>query len=146
MPAMKPAPLVVAVVALLLSAAPAYSSTNEAGLKFLAANGKKDGVVTTDSGLQYRVLESGDGWTPLPATQCDCHYQGSLIDGTVFDSRCDQKGCVLSVRVRVFAHQLALTGLTWLTSVCAAPATREGRRRRSPRTRSSEGGPKHCRS
>ena len=141
---MKPAPrLVVAVVALLMLAAPACSSTNEAGLNFLAANGKKDGVVTTDSGLQYRVLESGDGWTPLPATQCDCHYQGSLIDGTVFDSRCDQKGGVFSVRLRVYVHQLALTRLT---SVCAAPATREGRRRRSPRTRSSEGGPKHCRS
>jgi hypothetical protein len=38
-------------------------------------------VVATDSGLQYRVLESSDGWTPLLATQCDCHHQGSLIDG-----------------------------------------------------------------
>ena len=58
----------------------------EAGQKFLAENAKKDGVVTTESGLQYKVIKSGDGATPGPEDTVTTHYRGTLIDGTEFDS------------------------------------------------------------
>ncbi len=53
---------------------------------FLAENGKKDGVVTLDSGLQYKVLASGDGESPEKDSKVEVHYRGTLIDGTEFDS------------------------------------------------------------
>jgi FKBP-type peptidyl-prolyl cis-trans isomerase FklB len=56
-----------------------------AGDKFLEENAKKDGVITTESGLQYRVVEMGDGPKPTDGQQVTVHYRGSLIDGTVFD-------------------------------------------------------------
>lgn len=56
------------------------------GEKFLAENGKKDGVVTTDSGLQYEILEAGEGEAPAPTDTVVVHYTGTLIDGTEFDS------------------------------------------------------------
>lgn len=57
-----------------------------AGEAFLAENGKKDGVVTLPSGLQYQVLKEGNGKKPSATDQVVCHYEGTLIDGTVFDS------------------------------------------------------------
>ncbi len=62
-----------------------------AGLKaegeaFLAENAKKEGVVTLPSGLQYKVLNSGNGATPKATDSVECHYEGRLISGTVFDS------------------------------------------------------------
>jgi len=56
------------------------------GEDFLAANAKKDGVKTTASGLQYKVLKAGTGATPKPSDEVNVHYHGTLIDGTVFDS------------------------------------------------------------
>ena len=56
------------------------------GEAFLAENGKKEGVVTTKSGLQYIILEEGNGPTPTPTDEVEVHYEGTLIDGTVFDS------------------------------------------------------------
>jgi len=58
----------------------------EAGEKYLAENAKKDGVVTTASGLQYKVLSEGSGKQPTAKDTVKCHYEGFLIDGTVFDS------------------------------------------------------------
>ncbi|NJN05875.1 MAG: FKBP-type peptidyl-prolyl cis-trans isomerase [Rhodobacteraceae bacterium] len=58
----------------------------KAGEDFLAANGKKAGVKTTASGLQYKVLKSGNGKTPKLTDTVTAHYHGTLIDGTVFDS------------------------------------------------------------
>ena len=58
----------------------------EAGKKFLAENAKKEGVVTTESGLQYKVIKSGDGPTPGPEDTVTTHYRGTLIDGREFDS------------------------------------------------------------
>ena len=53
---------------------------------FLEANAAREGVTTTDSGLQYEVLESADGARPGPTSTVVTHYHGTLVDGTVFDS------------------------------------------------------------
>jgi FKBP-type peptidyl-prolyl cis-trans isomerase len=53
---------------------------------FLAQNAKQPGVQTTPSGLQYKVLAQGNGPTPGPTDTVRCHYRGTLIDGTEFDS------------------------------------------------------------
>ena len=58
----------------------------KAGEDFLAANAKKDGVKTTASGLQYKVIKTGTGATPKLTDTVKVHYHGTLIDGTVFDS------------------------------------------------------------
>lgn len=55
------------------------------GEKYLAENAKKEGVVTLPSGLQYMVLKEGNGKKPKATDQVKCHYEGFLIDGTVFD-------------------------------------------------------------
>jgi FKBP-type peptidyl-prolyl cis-trans isomerase len=58
------------------------------GEEYLASNAAKDGVMVTDSGLQYEVLREGEagGAQPSPADQVSIHYRGTLIDGTEFDS------------------------------------------------------------
>jgi UDP-GlcNAc:undecaprenyl-phosphate/decaprenyl-phosphate GlcNAc-1-phosphate transferase len=56
------------------------------GDTFLAENKKKDGVVALPSGLQYKILKAGDGGRPTDADTVECHYQGTLINGSVFDS------------------------------------------------------------
>ncbi len=68
------------------AAAEAGKAAKAAGEAFLAENGKKEGVVTLPSGLQYQVLEEGNGKKPSATDQVVCHYEGTLIDGTVFDS------------------------------------------------------------
>ena len=60
------------------------------GEKFLAENGKKEGVITTASGLQYQVLREGNGQSPKATDTVECHYEGTLIDGTKFDSSYDR--------------------------------------------------------
>merc|ERR1712216_803941 len=63
------------------------NATNEAGTKYLEENKKKDGVITLPSGLQYKVLKKGSGaHHPTKDSPCECHYEGTLIDGTEFDS------------------------------------------------------------
>ncbi len=61
-------------------------ANREEGLKFLEENKQKEGVVTLPSGLQYRVVIEGDGPMPKATDTVECHYKGTLIDGTVFDS------------------------------------------------------------
>ena len=61
-------------------------AARETGEAFLADNAKKEGVVTTESGLQYMVLTEGSGKHPVATDRVKCHYEGRLIDGTVFDS------------------------------------------------------------
>ena len=56
------------------------------GEQYLAENAKKKGVVTLPSGLQYQVLREGNGRKPKATDQVKCHYEGMLIDGTLFDS------------------------------------------------------------
>lgn len=58
----------------------------EAGEAFLAENAERDEVTTTDSGLQYEVLREGDGPTPTAEDEVEVHYEGTLLDGTEFDS------------------------------------------------------------
>ena len=58
----------------------------EAGQTFLANNAQKEGVVSLPSGLQYEVIHMGDGLKPTLHHKVTCHYHGTLIDGTVFDS------------------------------------------------------------
>ncbi len=65
----------------------AASEKNKAdGEKFLEENGTKDGVVVLDSGLQYRIVESGAGDKPTETDTVVVHYRGRLLDGTEFDS------------------------------------------------------------
>ena len=56
------------------------------GEKFLAENKKKEGVVALPSGLQYKILKDGNGPQPKANDTVKCHYEGRLIDGSVFDS------------------------------------------------------------
>ena len=56
------------------------------GEAFLAENKKRAGVVTTASGLQYEIVKAGSGRQPKASDTVRCHYEGTLIDGTVFDS------------------------------------------------------------
>ena len=63
------------------------ASTNlEAGKAFLTENSKKDGVVTLDSGLQYKVIHDAEGVKPDATDTVEVHYRGTLLDGTEFDS------------------------------------------------------------
>jgi FKBP-type peptidyl-prolyl cis-trans isomerase FklB len=58
----------------------------EEGRKFLEENGRREGVVTTESGLQYEIVEPGSGASPGPQDTVTVHYRGTLIDGKEFDS------------------------------------------------------------
>jgi FKBP-type peptidyl-prolyl cis-trans isomerase FkpA len=61
-----------------------------AGIEFLKENKTKQGVKTTESGLQYIVLKEGKGKTPTTANRVKVHYHGTILDGTVFDSSVDR--------------------------------------------------------
>ena len=58
----------------------------EKGKAFLEENAKKEGIVTLPSGLQYEVITEGNGKKPSATDRVKCHYEGTLIDGTLFDS------------------------------------------------------------
>ncbi|MHC1745278.1 MAG: FKBP-type peptidyl-prolyl cis-trans isomerase [Syntrophobacteraceae bacterium] len=64
----------------------ASEENKKAGESFLEENKKKEGVVLLPSGLQYKILKAGDGKKPTDADTVECHYRGTLIDGTEFDS------------------------------------------------------------
>jgi FKBP-type peptidyl-prolyl cis-trans isomerase FklB len=57
-----------------------------AGQAFLAENAKREGVVSAELGWQYEIIKEGFGEKPGPKSKVKCHYHGTLIDGTVFDS------------------------------------------------------------
>lgn len=67
-----------------------YGENKAAGEKFLAENISKEGVETTESGLQYIVLKEGNGEKPEATSRVKVHYHGTLTDGTVFDSSVDR--------------------------------------------------------
>ena len=86
--------------------AEAGKMAKEAGEKYLAENAKKDGIITLPSGLQYQVLKEGNGKKPSAKDSVKCHYEGFLIDGTVFDSSV-QRG-----EPAVFGLQQVIAGWT----------------------------------
>jgi len=62
------------------------AKAKESGAAFMAENAKKEGIKTTESGIQYEVLKEGEGASPKVTDKVSVHYTGTLIDGTVFDS------------------------------------------------------------
>lgn len=90
----------------------------KAGQEFLEVNKNRQGVVTLPSGLQYEILKKGDGPIPKATDQVKCHYHGTLIDGTVFDSSV-QRGTPATFGVNqviqgwVEALQLMPVGSKW---------------------------------
>lgn len=90
----------------------------ENGMAFLAENGKKEGVVELPSGLQYKVLKEGEGDIPEANHQVKCHYHGTLIDGTVFDSSVERNEPAVFpvngvIKGWTEALQLMSTGSKW---------------------------------
>lgn len=96
----------------------------EEGDDFLAENAERDGVEVTESGLQYEVLESGDGETPGPEDTVEVNYEGMLLDGTVFDSSFE-RGESVSFQVNQVvkgwqeALQLMSVGDSWMLYIPA---------------------------
>lgn len=99
----------------------------KAGEEFLAANGKRAEVKTLPSGLQYEVVKEGDGPQPKATDQVVVHYEGKLIDGTVFDSSVDRGqpatfGVTQVIPGWVEALQLMKAGSKWKLFIPAALA------------------------
>lgn len=68
-----------------------FADNKEAGEKFLAENKTKEGVQTTPSGLQYKIIKKGNGAVPADTSRVEVNYRGTLIDGTEFDSSYKRK-------------------------------------------------------
>ena len=90
----------------------------KAGKEFLSINKTKDGVVELPSGLQYQILTKGTGAKPTATDKVRCHYHGTLIDGTVFDSSVQRGepavfGVSQVIQGWVEALQLMETGSKW---------------------------------
>lgn len=68
-----------------------FKANLEEGKLFLTENKTKEGVVTTESGLQYKVIKKGNGASPATTDKVKVHYEGKLLDGTVFDSSYEKK-------------------------------------------------------
>ena len=96
----------------------AYAQNKASGEAFLAANAKKEGVTVLPSGLQYEVITEGNGKKPSATDRVQCHYEGTLIDGTIFDSsikRGEPAGFGVNQVIRgwVEALQLMQEGAKW---------------------------------
>ena len=97
----------------------ALAETNLAeGEAFLAENGAREGVTTTESGLQYEILTEGDGEIPVAEDRVEVHYTGTLLDGTVFDSSRDRGqpakfGVTRVIKGWTEALQMMPVGSTW---------------------------------
>ena len=90
----------------------------EKGKAFLAENAKKEGIVTLPSGLQYEVITEGNGKQPSATDRVKCHYEATLIDGTLFDSSIKRGqpavfGVNQVIRGWVEALQLMSEGSKW---------------------------------
>ncbi|MBR5540778.1 MAG: FKBP-type peptidyl-prolyl cis-trans isomerase [Bacteroides sp.] len=90
----------------------------EKGKAFLAENAKKEGIITLPSGLQYEVITEGNGKKPSATDKVKCHYEGTLIDGTLFDSSIKRGqpavfGVNQVIRGWVEALQLMSEGSKW---------------------------------
>ena len=79
------------ILSLCILASTVFAGSNEASKEWLAENAKKDDVIVLPSGLQYKVLQKGKGkFHPTKSSPCECHYKGTLIDGSQFDSSYDR--------------------------------------------------------
>jgi FKBP-type peptidyl-prolyl cis-trans isomerase FklB len=99
-----------------------FGSNKAAGIAFLETNKGKEGVVTTASGLQYKIIKEGKGPKPTADAKVKVHYHGTLIDGTVFDSSVDRKEPVTFPVTGVIkgwteALQLMPVGSKWILYV-----------------------------
>ena len=88
------------------------------GTDFLSENSSKENIVSLESGLQYEIIEEGDGDKPSPTAQVTVHYHGTLIDGTIFDSSVDRGtpatfGVNQVIKGWTEALQLMPTGSKW---------------------------------
>ena len=105
----------------------AGTKNKEEGEKFIAANGKREGVTTTKSGLQYEVIKKGDGKIPTASDTVTVHYHGTLVNGKVFDSSVE-RGEPASFPVNgvipgwVEALQLMPVGSKWKLAIPSALA------------------------
>ncbi len=95
-----------------------YEGVIAAGQQFLSENAKRPGVVTLPSGLQYEILRAGDGPKPMPQDQVTVHYEGKLLDGTIFDSSVQRGqpatfGVTQVIQGWVEALQLMPQGAKW---------------------------------
>ena len=123
------------------AAAATASGSQATGDAFLTANGKEPGVITTASGLQYKVIKSGTGESPKATDRVKVNYEGKLTDGTIFDSSI-QRGEPATFPVNavipgwVEALQLMKVGDKWQLFIPASNSltANEARRRRSRRT------------
>ena len=102
--------------------AAAKEKAGEAGATYLAENAAKEGVITTESGLQYEIMNSGSGAKPTAADQVTVHYHGMLTDGTVFDSSVDrgepaQFGVTQVIPGWIEALQLMSVGDKWKLTI-----------------------------
>jgi len=102
--------------------AAAQAKASEAGNAYLTENAAKEGVITTESGLQYEVLTTGSGAKPTADDQVTVHYHGMLTDGTVFDSSVDrgepaQFGVTQVIPGWVEALQLMSVGDKWKLTI-----------------------------
>jgi len=103
-------------------AAQAGVANLEQGQAYLAENAKAEGVTTTESGLQYKVITAGEGAMPAASDAVEVHYAGTLIDGTEFDSSY-QRGQTVSFPVGgvipgwTEALQLMTVGSTWQLAI-----------------------------
>lgn len=98
--------------------AKAGEANKEAGEAFLAANKDREEVITLPSGLQYEVLKEGEGAIPTATDSVKCHYHGTLLDGTVFDSSVQRNdpavfGVNQVIKGWVEALQLMSVGSKW---------------------------------
>lgn len=105
----------------------AGAENQKVGLAYLEENKDKEGVIVTESGLQYKVLQEGSGASPSAESTVETHYEGKLIDGTIFDSSY-QRGQTTSFPVnRVIAGwtealQLMKEGDVWELTIPSALA------------------------
>jgi FKBP-type peptidyl-prolyl cis-trans isomerase FklB len=108
-------------------AAEKSAQAGEAGSVYLTENGAREGVITTESGLQYEVMTEGSGAKPTADDQVTVHYHGMLTDGTVFDSSVDrgepaQFGVTQVIPGWIEALQLMSVGDKWKLTIPSALA------------------------